>query len=196
MKRAIAASVVVWALASSAASASPTSAPSPTAATAALGRLLHQLYGEVDGYWTCPAAARIDERIDCLAEIHRARDWHEVALSARFRNGVLVFTTLAKDAAQTWVRHWSPYSRHFIVRFHEPAPGVASVNSSSSFYDWGWIARGADGLKPGQIRRVGANDSGPVTGFERFDVFSCARQGGLITCRNALGDAMRYRPGG
>jgi hypothetical protein len=70
------------------------------------------------------------------------------------------------------------------------------VNSPSSFYDWGWIARGAHGLRPGHVRRVDADDGGPVKGFGRFYVFSCSRRGTLITCRNSFGDAMRYRPAG
>jgi hypothetical protein len=33
-----------------------------------------------------------------------------------------------------------------------------------------------------------------AAGFHRFYLFRCSRHGRLITCRNALGDAMRYRP--
>jgi hypothetical protein len=170
--------------------------PSPAAATAALGNLLHGLYGPIAGVWTCPQSAHAGGRLDCFAEVHRGRRWHELSVSAFIRRGVIVFTTLTREAAQTWTRGWSHYSRRYLLRFREPAPGIASVNSSSSFYDWGWIARGARSLESGQTRRVGANDAGPIAGFERFLVFSCSRRGGLITCRNALGDAMRYRPAG
>jgi hypothetical protein len=83
MKLAVACVVVVCALTASQASAAQPEAPSAKAATAAFGRLLHQLYWKTRGDWTCP----------------------------------------------------------------DPS------------------------------------------------TFSCARDGGLITCRNALGDAMRYRPG-
>lgn len=193
MKRAAAVLAVVCALVVPSASAAAAHAPTPAAAAAALGTLLHQLYGGLHGSWACSGPV-ISGRIDCLAEVHSDRQWHEVALSARLRNEVIVFMTLTNHSAQTWVRRWSPYSRHFIVRFGEAAPGVASVNSPSDFYDWGWIAGQAAGLKPGQIRTVAANDTGSSRAFERFFTFACSRRGGLITCRNALGDAMRYRP--
>ena len=171
----------------------PARAPSPVRATAAFGRLLHQIYGGAHGYWTCPPPAipspAIPGRVDCLAEVRTGRRWHQVSMSAIVRNRVIVFTTLTNDAATSWVRHWSPYSRRFI---HEPqVPGVVSVNSPA--YDWGWLAGLAGGLKPGQTRRLSALD-GDVIGWERFDIFTCSARAGLITCRNALGDAMRYRP--
>lgn len=169
----------------------PTQAPSPAAATAAFGRLLRQLYGEIHGYWTCPPPA-IRDRVDCLAEVRTGRNWHQIAMSARVRNSVIVLMTLTNDAAQSWVRRWTPYSRHFILRSHEPqVPGVVSVNSPA--YDWGWLAGLARGLKAGQTRRLSALD-GDVNGWERFYLFTCSARGSVITCRNALGDAMRYRP--
>ncbi len=165
--------------------------PSPAAATAALGRLLHQLYGGFHGYWTCPGPA-VDGRIDCIAEVHEGRLWHQVTVSARWRNGVVVFFTTTNRPAQSWVRHWSPYSRHYIVRSHESAPGVLAVNSPA--YDWGWLAGLAQRLKDGETRQLGSVDGYTGPGFGRFFTFICSRQSALITCRNALGDAMRYRP--
>jgi hypothetical protein len=32
------------------------------------------------------------------------------------------------------------------------------------------------------------------TGLGRFFIFRCVVRGDLVTCRNAFGDAMRYRP--
>ena len=64
MKRAFVGLAIVCTIAVPAASASPAHAPPPEAAKAAFGRLLHQLYGEIHGYWTCPyepAPAAIDE---------------------------------------------------------------------------------------------------------------------------------------
>jgi hypothetical protein len=120
MKRALAASVVVCAaLAASGASASPDGGPTPGAAAVAFGDLLHHLYGVIYGYWTCPAAAEVDGRIDCLAEVHRGRDWHEVAVSARIRNGVIVLTTLSSHAA----RRGSDAGR--------PTPGISSSATTS-----------------------------------------------------------------
>jgi hypothetical protein len=52
---------------------------------------------------------------------------------------------------------------------------------------------GAQGLKAGHTRRVDALD-GDSAGLLRFFTFSCSRRSSLITCRNAIGDVMRYRP--
>lgn len=172
------------------AGATPTRAPGRAAATAAFGRLLHQLYGGIHGYWTCPPPA-IDGRLDCLAEVHAGRHWHRVSMSARRRNHVIVFMTLTNGAAQSWVRHWWPYSRHFILRSEIPqVPGVVSVNSP--VYDWGWLARCAEGLK-GRSGRCGAVDGYNGPGLGSFFVFACSGRG-LVTCANKLGDKMRYRP--
>jgi hypothetical protein len=188
MRLAIAFCVVVCALAAPGASASPARAPSPAAAKTAFGRLLHHLYGGIRGFWTCPPPA-INGRIDCLAEVHAGSRWHRVSAAARHGNGVV---SLSRVSAETWTRHWSPYSRHFILRSDESqVPGVVSVNGPA--YDWGWLAVGAGGVKDGETRRVDALD-GDVSGLTRFFFFSCSARAGLIVCRNALGDAMRYRP--
>lgn len=191
MKRAAAAAAIVFALVASGASASAARAPSPVAATTALEHLLHQRYGNVSGYWTCPAAQRVLGRIECLAEVRADRLWHQVSAIARLRNGRVVFRGLFGYA---WTRHWWPFSRHFILRSQEPqVPGVVSVNSNA--YDWGWLAMGARRVKAGHTARVDGADGG-TNGFLRFFIFTCSRRGSLITCRNALGDVMRYRPKG
>lgn len=188
MKLGVAAASIVFALAVSGASAAPTRVPSSAAATAALGRFLHQLYGEVHGYWTCPGPP-INGRVDCLAEVHTGRNWHQLYPSARIRNGVIVFTALTNIAAVTWVRHWWPYSHQWLA--NRRAPGVASVNSDA--FDWSWLALGLAHLKDrARVSRDGID--GDSAGFSRLYLFHCSRRGGLITCRNALGDAMRYRP--
>lgn len=191
MKRAVAVLALVGALATPAALASPARAPSPKAATAALGRLLHQLYGAgTRGYWTCPGPAVLG-RVDCLAEVGAGSQWHQVSASATHSNGVI---WINRVSAETWTRHWSPYSRHFILRSDEAqVPGVVSVNSPA--YDWGWLAGCAGTVHAGRARRCDALD-GDVNGVTRFYFFACSRRAGLITCRNALGDAMRYRPHG
>lgn len=178
---------VVATLTTTSASASPSRAPSPAEGTAAFGRALHQLYGDFRGYWTCFPPAILG-RIDCLGEVHTGRRWHQVSASATRSNGVV---WIGRVSGETWTRRWSPYSRHYIRRSHEQVPGVASVNSPA--YDWGWLALGAKRLDDGQTRRVDAYD-GNDNGMTHFVIFTCSRRAGLITCRNALGDAMRYRP--
>lgn len=173
---------------STSASASRTVAPSPPAARAAFGRLLHHLYGSIHGYWTCPPPAS-NGRLDCLAEVHAGRRWHQVSASASRSNGVI---WMNRVSAARWTRDWSPFSRHYILRSNEPqVPGVVSVNSPA--YDWGWLASGARGVKAGSTRKIDGLD-GDDSGLTRFFIFTCSRRGGLITCRNSLGDAMRYRP--
>jgi hypothetical protein len=195
MKVALASLAILCATAAPAAGASRASAPSPSAATAAFGHLLHQRYGSGSrGFWTCPAGqkgAGGSNRLGCLGEVHTGTHWHQVAADAGLHRGRVVF---AHVVAWQWTRHWWPYSRHFILRSQEPqVPGVVSVNSLP--YDWGWLAMGAESLKPGQKGEVDAYD-GDSAGLGRFFMFRCSRKGGLITCRNSLGDVMRYRPGG
>jgi hypothetical protein len=91
--------------------------------------------------------------------------------------------------AQTWRRRWSRYSHRWIAG---GPPGVASVNTNA--YGWSFLASGAAHLKDGARARILGYD-GYTAGFHHFYLFRCARKGRLITCRNALGDAMRYRPG-
>lgn len=72
-------------------------------------------------------------------------------------------------------------------------PGVVSVDSNA--FDWGFLALGLAHLKDGgHTTRFGYD--GDEAGWPRFYTFRCSRTGGLITCRNSLGDAMRYRPAG
>jgi hypothetical protein len=169
--------------------ASPHPTPVPATATAAFGHWLQARYGSVHGYWTCPAAQVVKHGIECLAEVQAKRTWHQTSASAGLRGGRIVFTNVSDSA---WVRHWWPYSRRFITRSHEDVPGIISVNSPA--YDWGWIAQGALGTKPGRTVRIDGYD-GNGTGWFRFFIFTCTAEGGLITCANALGDVMRYRPG-
>ncbi|HLX31898.1 MAG TPA: hypothetical protein VKR79_03905 [Gaiellaceae bacterium] len=169
-------------------------AKEPHTATAAFGALLRQLYGNVHGYWTCPAAQSFDGNSDCLGEVEAGGEWHQFSARAHRYHGIFDFHL---PQAVTWTRHWSQFSRHYILRSGEDAPGVVSVNSPA--YDWGWLANCAaqvgGGTRAGHPRVCGAFD-GNSAGLSRFYSFTCARSGGLITCRNALGDAMRYRPHG
>ena len=87
-----------------------------------------------------------------------------------------------------WVRHWWPFSRHFILRSDESqVPGEISVNSPA--YDWGFLAECAGNLP----FRCDAYD-GNGTGLFRFFLFTCSGSRDLVTCTNRLGDSMRYRP--
>jgi hypothetical protein len=164
--------------------------PSSSAATAAFGRLLHKRFGEIHGFWTCPSAQVIGSRIDCLAEARAGQRWHMTSASASLRRGRVVISQV-RDIA--WVRRWSPYSRHFILRSREPqVPGVISVNSPA--YDWGFLFTACDSdFRPGRTTRCTAYD-GNGSGLFRFFMFTCLKSGQLVTCINSLGDSVRYKP--
>ena len=185
MRRALVGLAIVCAVAVPSASASPARAPAPKDAKAAFGRLLHQLYGGIHGYWTCPyepPPAALDE---CLGEVHAGRLWHQVGADVSSTFGEIAFDRVF---AQTWRRHWRPYSHRWIAG---GPTGVASVNSDA--YGWSFLASAAAHLKDGAHARILGYD-GYTTGFHHFYLFRCSRHGSLITCRNALGDALRYRP--
>ena len=188
MRASILVAAVAVTLLSPIASASPVRAPTPAAATAAFEHWLHERYGSITGYWTCPRAQIITGRIDCLAEVRAGRTWHQTSASARRLGGRITFSHV-DDVA--WIRHWWPYSRRFIIRSHQDVPGVISVNSPA--YDWGFLAREIHGLAPGHTIRADAYD-GYGAGWFRFYLFTCAARTELITCTNKLGDVMRYRP--
>ena len=150
------------------ADASASHAPTSAAASAAFGRLLHQRYGDVRGFWTCPIAGDvIDARTSCLAEVRAGLTWHQTSALAGLRAGRVVISKIVNTA---WVRHWWPYSRHFILRSDEPqVPGDISVNSPA--YDWGFLAECA-GTGSGRPFHCDAYD-GNGTGLFRFFLFTC-----------------------
>ena len=162
--------------------------PSPATATRAFGHWIEKRYAGARGYWTCPAGQVFGRDADCWAEIRVGRRRHLVTATASVSGGRVVFSR-AHD--QTWVRRWSKYSRRPIAGFG--TPGEASVNSPA--FDWAFLAAGAYGKwKDGRRSfRVNSHD-GDGTGLGKFFIFGCAARGDLVTCRNAFGDAMRYRP--
>jgi hypothetical protein len=163
--------------------------PSPATATRAFGRWLEQRYGAPRGYWTCPPAQVVRSRAFCAAEFRVGERRHFVDATARLSGGRVVISKVDETA---WVRRWSRYLRRSLPGAR--TPGKASVNGGG--YDWPWLAAGAyDGWKRGRASFVVNAYDGYSTGLRRFYVFRCVVRGDLVTCRNAFGDAMRYRPG-
>lgn len=171
-----------------ASAASANNPPTSSAARSAFGQLLHQRFGDVQGYWACPSASSVvGAKIDCLAEVRSSKTWHQTSALASLTDGHVVISHVVDTA---WLRHWWPYSRHFILRSNEPqVPGLVSVNSP--VYDWGFLAECAEGVN-GRVKRCNAYD-GDSGGLVRLFRFTCSRRAGLVTCTNALGDSMRYR---
>jgi hypothetical protein len=164
----------------------PGAPPTSKAATRAFGRWLHARYGNIHGYWTCPPEQVFGDDADCLAEVHGAQTYHLTSATARLSGNGIEFVQVNDSA---WVRRWSPYSAAVVAG----AGGRASVNSPH--YDWEWIGRQL--AAPWQRRR-GFNAwgyDGNGAGLGRFYAFRClVARSLLVTCRNALGDAIRYRP--
>lgn len=175
-------------LPAAAASGSP---PTSTAATEAFGHLLRERYGDIRGFWTCPGVREVSgAKLDCLAEFRSGRRWHQTWAFAGLRNGRVVVSQVVDTA---WVRHWSPYARHLITRSDtRQVPGLVSVNSPA--YDWGFLLTDCGTVfGPGRTSHCDAYD-GNGSGLSHFFAFTCAESGGLVTCTNALGDSVRYKP--
>jgi hypothetical protein len=130
----------------------------------------------------------VGDRADCAAEFRSRQTWHFVDATARLSGGRVV---IRKADGLAWTRRWSKYVRRSLPG--ADTPGKASVNGRA--YDWRWLAAGAyDGWKRGRRTfTVNAYD-GYSTGLGRFYLFRCVVRGDVVTCRNAFGDAMRYRP--
>ena len=172
-------------LLSAAAAAGP---PSSAAATRAFGRWLQHRYVRPAGYWTCPRAQTVGSRADCAAEFRVGQTWHFVDATARLSAGRVV---IRKADEVVWVRRWSKWTHRSLPGAE--TPGKASVNGRA--YDWRWLAAGVyDGWRRGRRSFTANAYDGYWLGLGRFYLFRCVVRGDLVTCRNALGDAMRYRP--
>ena len=165
-----------------------TAPPSPAASTAAFGRWLHDSYGNVRGYWTCPLGQTYGQEVACLAEVRVGQTWHLTSATATLSGGRVVFP---KNSDQSWVRRWSPYARHYLVRGGGfTVPGIISVNSPS--FDWAWLALGARAnWKHRREFHLDGYD-GQGKGLMRFFDFACSVQQNAVSCHNTFGDAMRY----
>jgi hypothetical protein len=182
------ATAAILVLATASASTASTRPPSPAAATRAFGEWLHAHYGDVRGYWTCPLAQSFGDEASCLAEVRVGKTWHLTSADARLSHGRVVFP---RHYDKRWVRSWSPYrsvhsERGFTV------PGRISVNGTG--FDWAWLALGAEAERKRHRTFHLQGYDGHWTGFERFFDFTCTVGANLVSCQNAFGDAMRYRP--
>jgi hypothetical protein len=170
--------------------AAATGPPSPASASRAFGSWLHDHYGNVQGYRTCPRAQSFGNEISCLAEVRVGKTWHLISADARLSGGHVVFP---RHFDKRWARHWSPYTRLYLEKGGFTLPGRVSVNGPA--FDWAWLALGAhDKWKHHRVFHLQGYD-GHWTGFERIFDFTCTVRQNLVSCRNVFGDAMRYIPG-
>jgi hypothetical protein len=115
-------------------------------ATAAFGRLLHQGYGAIRGYWTCPAGQVFGSSVFCWAEFRVGGRWHSVLATGRPFGTSATFSHVHAIA---WRRAWSSYSARILAGFS--TPGTASVNGAS--YDWAFLGgRGVLRLATSSVR--------------------------------------------
>ena len=135
----------------------------------------------------CPSKRAVvpEERIPCVGEIHKGKKYVQVWASPTFGATVEFHHVLTRS----WTRRWSKYAP-------AAAPGLTSVNSTLRAYDWRWLLLGVDHFcreKHHASCSAGALD-GAWPGYPLFFSFDCTVQGKVITCRNKLGDAVRWRP--
>ena len=94
--------------------------------------------------------------------------------------------------SQAWTRRWTRLSPSIVHDFG--ARGTASANSP--VYDWAFLLGFADSAFRGQ--KLPASSivfDGNSSGFPRAMFrFHCTLADRTVTCRNALGDALRYLP--
>jgi len=162
----------------------------PATELAAFLRWISSRYPTAGGYWVCPQAQISGGEGICLAEVRVGRRLHSLHAAAKVSGGKII---LQYRYDTTWVRHWSRFSSRVIGGFD--TPGAASVNSPA--YDWAWLAAGAHYAWQHHRTAFSVVDfDGDSLGFARLFRFECHVRGRTITCTNALGDSMRYRPRG
>ena len=175
----------------------------PGTVTAAYKQWTLERFPGAQGYWTCPIDqqyARLSEDgYRCVAEVYWGTRVHRLDTIARVSpSGSISFPARlgsARSNDRQWVRKWTPYSADVIKGFN--VPGVASVNAPGQ-YDWSFIAGFAhDGWRKHERTFKAWSVDGPGDGFDvvnAFYSFRCKVSGILVTCTNAVGDAIRYRP--
>jgi hypothetical protein len=168
------------------------------AATAAFGHFLSQRYGAIhNAYLTCSLPAP-PGRV-CTAEFRTGQKWHQGETEASMKSGRITF---APFEVYSWVRRWEPYSRRPLVDSGPKPypPGVVSTNLdftriTEGVYSQWTLADCSLHLADSQARTCTAAARADADGLGRFYDFTCLRDGVVITCLNAMGDAIRYRPG-
>ena len=94
--------------------------------------------------------------------------------------------------SRSWTRRWTRVSASVVRDFG--APVAAYVNSP--VYDWAFLLGFADsGFSDRKLPASYIVFDGNSSGFPRAMFrFRCAVAGRTVTCRNALGDALRFVP--
>ncbi|HEY8792509.1 MAG TPA: hypothetical protein VIL96_06485 [Gaiellaceae bacterium] len=154
-------------------------------ATASFRALTKARYGDQPGFWRCAPVNYSKRELQCWAEIHRGTRYRRISAMATAPPAAPHFSRIR---SRSWTRRWTRVSTSIVHDFG--ARGTAYANSP--VYDWGFLLGFADSDKlPASYLVFDGNSSGfPPTMFR----FHCALSGRTITCRNALGDGLRYVP--
>src|SRR5881396_877805 len=160
----------------------------PREATAAFSALIAARYPSERGFRACSHVNYSPTEIDCWAELSKGRTRRTISAVASPSSKV-VFT---KVASRSWIRRWATVPQRLVRDFG--ASGTATANSSA--YDWAFLLGAADdGFRrhrlPASYFAVDGNRSGMPAAMFRF---RCTLAGGVVTCANTLGDALRYTP--
>ena len=152
-------------------------------------RLLAVRHPGFSGSSRCPSTrgAHPVDRIPCVGEMHNGKQYLEVWARPTFGSTI----TFRDVSTRSWTRRWSKYAGPL----HGVYPGFISVNAPG-IYDWRWLLLGVDGRCRQKHRHActaGALD-GQWGGYPLFFTFRCNVYGKVITCRNKLGDALRWGP--
>lgn len=153
----------------------------------AFTRFISERHPGFSGPSRCPAKARTAEPEACIGELHKGDRYVQV-WAYPTRGSTVAFKHVATSA---WTRRWSGYGRPA----ERPSPGLISVNNKGMF-DWRWVLLGADALCRQKHRTTctAPGLDGAFGGYPVFDDFHCHAGAHLVTCRNSLGDAVRWRP--
>jgi hypothetical protein len=198
MKGIVAAAAVLGAIAASASLAlaatsgqnGSLSVASPSAAERTFVHWLATHHPGFQGPSVCPTsrfARETNGGIRCVAEIHKGRRYIQVWGRIRMKPEIHFVPAFR---SVPWTRRWSKYARPP----QHVSPGLISVNATH--YDWRWLVLGVDYLcrqKHRESCTAPALD-GQWDGYGLFFNFTCHVDANLISCRNKLGDGLRWLP--
>ena len=158
-------------------------------ATASFRALIDARYGAQPGFWRCAPVNYSQRELQCWAEIHRGARYRRISATATAPPSAPRFTNVR---SQTWTRKWTRVSASIVHEFG--ARGTASANGSG--YDWAFLLGFADSAFRGhKLPASSIVFDGNSSGFPRaLFRFHCTLADRTVTCRNALGDALRYLP--
>ena len=163
--------------------------PTPREATAAFAALIASRYPDQRGLRRCAPVDYSKTELACWAELSKGKRRRMVSATASAPDSAIVFTRVR---SRSWTRRWTPVPARVVRSFG--APGTASANSPA--YDWAFLIGFAyDAFERHKLPAASVAVDGDRSGMpDAMFRFRCSLDGRLITCTNALGDALRYTP--